>query len=128
MMSLDFAVGGFDAVVAMYSLIHLPRHEQPILIKRASQWLKTGGFLLVNFGAIEDEWSVEQEWLGEKDGVMFWSGWGVEQSCEIVREAGLEVRIRDVVSDIEETGKEAKAVPFLWVLAEKVSGKEWEEE
>jgi SAM-dependent methyltransferase len=122
MMNLSFAVGEFDAVVAMYSLIHLPRVEQPALIEKASQWLKTGGWLLVNFGAAEDEWSVEREWLGEEDGVMFWSGWGVERSCEIVREAGLEVRIRDVVSDIEEEGQDVKTVPFLWILAEKVSG------
>ena len=72
--------------------------------------------MLVNFGAGEDKGSVEGDWLGEdgkgEGGAMFWSGWGVEGSLEMVRETRLEVRVSDVVVDEDRT-------PFLWVLARK---------
>lgn len=127
MMDLAFADGAFDAVVAMYSLIHLPREEQVILLKRIGRWVKSGGWLLVNFGAEVDDGSMAKDWLGEKDARMFWSGWGVERTCELVGEVGFEIRVRDVVGQVESSegeGKGEREVPFLWVLAEKVGERE----
>jgi SAM-dependent methyltransferase len=124
MMDLAFTDGAFDAVVAMYSLVHLPKDEQPVLLQRISKWLKKGGWLLVNFGAGADDGSMVSNWLGEKDAGMFWSGWGAERTCALVREAGMEIRVRDVVAQVEEDGGEKgeREVPFLWILAEKGGG------
>lgn len=72
--------------------------------------------MLVNFGAREDKGSVEGDWLGEDGngvgGAMFWSGWGVEGSLEMVQKTGLEVRVRDIITDKD-------GASFLWVLARK---------
>jgi len=52
---------------------------------------------------------------------MFWSGWGVEGSSNLVKEAGLEVRLSEITHDVEdEEGKGEKIVPFLWILAKKI--------
>ena len=39
MTSLNFPRGSFDAVVAFYSVIHLPRDEQRQLLKQIAEWL-----------------------------------------------------------------------------------------
>jgi hypothetical protein len=43
---------------------------------------------------------------------MFWSGWGVNGSPEMVQKTGLEVKVRDVVVDADGTS-------FWWGLARK---------
>ncbi|KAF6823059.1 methyltransferase domain-containing protein [Colletotrichum plurivorum] len=111
MMALEFADGSFDAVVAMYSVIHLPRDEQSEMIRRMARWLKPGGLLLANFSAEAMDGLVMDKWLHEK-GWMYWSGWGAEGTLEKLKEAGLEVLVRDEVND--ETDAE-----FLWVMAQK---------
>jgi hypothetical protein len=43
---------------------------------------------------------------------MFWSGWGVEGSLQMICKAGLEVKVRDMVAD-------ANGTSLLWILARK---------
>jgi len=38
MHALSFPPGTFDAVVGFYSIIHLPREEQVVLMERISGW------------------------------------------------------------------------------------------
>jgi ubiquinone/menaquinone biosynthesis C-methylase UbiE len=47
MMALEFEDGSLDAVIAFYSIIHLPRDEQLVLISRIGKWLKPGGVCLI---------------------------------------------------------------------------------
>src|SRR5262249_36724858 len=49
MASVDFAPASFDAVVAFYSIIHVPREEQPALVRRIHRWLKPEGRFLANW-------------------------------------------------------------------------------
>src|SRR5690242_20106765 len=51
MAALDFAPGSFDAVVAFYSLTHVPRAEHAGLLRRIAGWLRDGGLLLATMGA-----------------------------------------------------------------------------
>ncbi|SPO05439.1 related to O-methyltransferase [Cephalotrichum gorgonifer] len=109
---VDFPAGSLDGVVGLYSIIHLPKDEQAEMLARLAGWLKEGGILLANFSAGESEGMVLEEWLNQKEGWMFWSGWG-EGTVEKLQGAGLEV----VVRGIEPEGVD---VDFLWVLARKV--------
>ena len=45
-MSVEFPPHHFDAVVAYYTIFHLPREEHPELIRRIYTWLKPGGWIL----------------------------------------------------------------------------------
>jgi len=123
MMTLDFPPDSFSAVVATYSLIHLPRDEQATILHRISRWLKPGGWLLANFGAKENGGSTKSEWLGERveGGCMFWSTWGSERTCEILEEKGFRIKIKDVVNEAEKEGR-VDEVLFMWVVAERVNG------
>ncbi|KAE9368091.1 S-adenosyl-L-methionine-dependent methyltransferase [Stipitochalara longipes BDJ] len=113
-MSLEFEKGAFDAVVAFYSIIHLPREEQEVLMGRIARWLTEGGLLLMNLGARDNPGSVNLDWLGSS---MYWSSYDAETNKTIIQKAGLEILHGDVIEE-EEDGR---LVPFLWVLARKRS-------
>lgn len=67
----DFGVACFDAVVALYSLIHLPLDRQPLVIERIAAGLVGGGVLLATVGW--DAWTgADPDWLGGGTD-MWWS-------------------------------------------------------
>ncbi|KAJ4295361.1 hypothetical protein N0V90_007373 [Kalmusia sp. IMI 367209] len=115
MLQLDFPPSSFDAVTGFYSIIHLPRAEQTLLMQKIATWLKPGGYFLANFAAEESEHGVNEKWLGEEEGWMYWSAWGAEGSVKMVGEAGLEVLVREVrESNVDAT--------FLWIIGRKGGG------
>jgi len=111
MMGLEFSEGSFDAIVGMYSIIHLPRDEQTEMIRRIAKWLKPGGLMLVNFSAEDMPEAIMDNWLHDK-GWMYWSGWGTEGTLARIKEAGLEIILQDEINDLVDA-------KFLWVLAKK---------
>ncbi|KAL2854969.1 S-adenosyl-L-methionine-dependent methyltransferase [Aspergillus pseudoustus] len=121
MMALSCADASLDAVVGMYSFIHLPREEQIVFLRRVYAWLKPGGWFLGNFSVQELESAFDERWLGcgVDGGVMFWSGWGAEKTCEILGEIGFEIVVQETVKDSEEDNGKSIEVPFIWVLGRK---------
>lgn len=119
MMELEFGPEQFDAVLAMYSIIHLPRDEQTVILRRVFTWLNPGGQLLANFSESEFEIQSDQSWLGSTKGAMHWSSWGRSKTRRILLEIGFEVEIDDVVVDSEESNGVSHNVPFNWILARK---------
>lgn len=112
MMALEFPVATFDAVVAFYAIIHPPRTEQAVLIKRLAEWLRPGGWLLVNLGVANDPGSIEQDWLGT---AMYWSSYDAQTNLALVSQAGFTLVETEILVD-EEDGE---PVSFLWVFAQK---------
>ncbi|KAK4141822.1 S-adenosyl-L-methionine-dependent methyltransferase [Dichotomopilus funicola] len=111
MMQLQYPDQSFDVIIALYSVIHLPRTEQDVLLERIARWLRPGGLVLVNFGAESVEEDVMEDWMGQW---MFSSGWGAEVALEKVKGTGLEV----VLGVVErEEGVDAE---FLWVIGRRV--------
>lgn len=120
MMDLTFPQETFTAVLAMYSIFHLPRDEQITMLKRVWGWLKPGGWVLVNFSAGRFEKESDERWLGGTEGVVHWSGWGVEGTRKVLRDVGFDIELGEVV--VDEEGEEdggVKEVEFYWVLARK---------
>ncbi len=111
MTALSFPKSSFDAVLAFYSIIHLPRTEQKELIRNIASWLKPGGYFLANFAVDEMESLVVDQWLDER-GWMFWSSWGEKGTLELMKEIGLEVVTREVEHD-------AVDASFLWIIAKR---------
>jgi len=112
MMSLDFPQRSFEAVVAFYSIIHLPREEQKILFTRIFEWLEDDGYFLTNLGTTDNSGVLNPDWLGSS---MYWSSFDASTNKRIIQQAGFEVLQAEIVAE-EEDGK---LVPFLWVLAKK---------
>jgi SAM-dependent methyltransferase len=110
---LEFPVRAFDAVTALYSLVHVPREEQPGLLGRIRSWLKPGGLFLASMSHVGGEDRID-EWLGVE---MFFSGFDAETNRRLVRQAGFELLADDLVwmHEPEPDGDSA----FLWVLGRK---------
>jgi len=112
MMELAFAPATFDAVVAFYSIIHLPRAEQAVLINRLAQWLRPGGWFLVNLGVSNDPGSIEPSWLGT---TMYWSSYDAQTNLGLVSQAGFTLVETEILADDED----GEPVSLLWILAKK---------
>ena len=87
-MSVDFEPSSFDAVVAFYSVFHLPRAEHPSLFRRIHDWLRPGGYLLCTLSHGSEAGYTEPDFHGV---TMYWSNFGLGEYLEILPAAGFEV-------------------------------------
>jgi SAM-dependent methyltransferase len=88
MSRLHFRPLSFDAVVAFYSIIHVPREEHARLLRRIATWLRPRGLLIACMGTRDEPGAIEQDWLGAP---MYWSAFDANTSERLVREAGFEL-------------------------------------
>lgn len=108
MTALDFPDGQFDAVAAFYSILHVPRAEQPALIANIARWLKPGGLFLASLGVGTPD--VTEDWLGVE---MFFGSNTPARNRELLAQH-LEIVIDDLV-----TMHEPDPATFHWVLARR---------
>ncbi len=83
--SVDFPDSSFNAVVAFYSIFHLPREEHPELLRRVRSWLKPGGYLMCTLTRYSEAAYTEDDFFGE---TMYWSNYGLEDYNEILEGLG----------------------------------------
>jgi ubiquinone/menaquinone biosynthesis C-methylase UbiE len=112
MTRLMFPTPAFDAVVAFYSITHVPRRQHVGLLTSIANWLKPGGLFVgsMSSGPLVD---CVENWLGTP---MYFNGYDVRTNLRIVKNAGFEI-----LSDKLETAEEdsVKSVTFLWIIARK---------
>lgn len=88
MTAISFQPETFDAVIALYSIIHVPLAEQPGLFARLGRWLKPGGWLLASVG--HSAWTgTETDWCGVPGATMYWSHGDAATYRRWLEEAGL---------------------------------------
>lgn len=110
MTTLAFEPATFDAVVAFYSLTHVPRDEQGELLDHIRGWLRPGGLFLASMGADDEPGEVEADWLGVD---MYFSHFGAKANRRLVEGAGLVIDRAEVAVEPEDR-HDAR---FLWVVA-----------
>ncbi|KAH8599257.1 methyltransferase type 11 [Bisporella sp. PMI_857] len=115
MAGLSFAPDSLDAVVGFYSVFHLAREEQRVMFGKIGEWVREGGYLLVNLSGEEFESMIMEGWLGAD---MFWSSWDGETYRRLVEDAGFEVLEAEIKTDME-NGDDG--VKFLWIFARKIN-------
>lgn len=117
MTTLEMKPESLDAVMGFYSVLHLPREEQPAMLGQIHGWLKDGGLLAMNL-ATEDQEEIRGKFFGAD---MFWSGYPIERSKQMIMAAGFEVLKAEV-----KTGEDLDAddpdhgISFFWILARKL--------
>jgi SAM-dependent methyltransferase len=110
MAEVAFVPSAFDAVIAFYSIIHLPRENHLQLFRNISRWLRPSGVFVANLGAHDDPGSYD-DWV---DGVrMFWSFFDAGTNVQLLEEAGFELARSEVLRNFEDE----RDVNFLWVEA-----------
>ncbi len=110
MTTLEWPSASLDAVVAFYSLTHVPRDEQATLLRRIRDWLRPGGRFIASLGVEDDPGGIEADWLGVD---MYFSHFSARVSLRLLEEAGFVVERADVVAEPEDR-QDAR---FLWVVA-----------
>lgn len=109
MVEVGFGDGTFDAVTALYSVIHVPRDRHAGLFRRIHGWLRPGGLLLASLTAGD-----APDALADFVGVpMFFGGFDAATNRRLLAGAGLSM-LRDEVVTIREPEGDAR---FHWVLA-----------
>jgi hypothetical protein len=89
----------------------VPRDRHPDLFARIRRWLRPGGLFLASLSHLGGP-DRTYEWLGVD---MFFSGFDAETNRRLIREAGFELVVDELVWMREPEGDAA----FLWVLARK---------
>jgi SAM-dependent methyltransferase len=112
MTTLEFPPATFDAVVAFYSLTHVPRDELAGLLARIHGWLRPGGRFIATMGADDEPGDVEAEWLGVE---MYFSHFGAKANRRLVEAAGFAVDSSEIAIEPEDR-HDAR---FLWVIASR---------
>jgi SAM-dependent methyltransferase len=93
---LQLPDASFEAVIAFYSIIHVPLADQPALFESIASWLVPGGFLLASVGW--EAWTgTEPDWCGVPGATMYWSHadrdtygtWLTDRGLTVVREGFL---------------------------------------
>jgi len=107
---LGIRPAALDAVVAFYSLIHVPRHEHGGVFRQAAQWLRPGGVFVATLGSANLPAGTDDDWRGVE---MYWSSYDVQTNLALAGDAGLDVLSARVVPQ-EEDGK---VFSFLWLVA-----------
>lgn len=118
MLALDFQPGRFDAVVAFYSIFHLPKDEQGMIVEKVTGWLKEGGWFLFNLATEEGD-VLREDWMGV---TMFSSGLGVDGNREMMKACGEGLRVMEDEVAVEKAGMVEER--FHWVLAQKMGRKD----
>jgi SAM-dependent methyltransferase len=86
MSEVDFAPGSFAAIVAFYSVIHVPLEEQPALFAKIRTWLQPGGYLMAIVG--HTAWTgTEDDWILPGT-TMFWSHADTETYQQWLQDSG----------------------------------------
>jgi SAM-dependent methyltransferase len=87
-MALDFPVASFDAVVALYTIFHLPRGEHGRLFTNIRRWLRPGGYLVATLTNEAEEPYTEDDFFGTE---MYWSNFGMLEYAAMLVENGFEI-------------------------------------
>jgi cyclopropane fatty-acyl-phospholipid synthase-like methyltransferase len=110
MTAVSFPPESFDAVVAFYSLTHVPRDDVAPLLGRIRGWLRPGGVVVLTMGADDDPGGIEEDWLGVD---MYFSHFNARKNRRLVAEAGFIVDSAEVLVEPEDRFD----ARFLWVVA-----------
>lgn len=87
----------YDAVVALYSIIHMPLTAQPLLLRAIADWLVPDGLLVLSAGW--RAWTGSQiDWLGG-DAPMWWSQADAATYRRWLTEAGFRVLREEFVPE-----------------------------
>jgi SAM-dependent methyltransferase len=106
MTDVDFAPRSFDAVVAFWTLIHVPRAFHVALFARIHDWVKPGGVFAGTLGSGDNPAEHVEDFYGAP---MYWSHFDGDANRKLLREAGFQLLEAD---EIEDEGEAP-----LWVIA-----------
>ncbi len=114
-MAQTFPDASFDAIVAYYSLFHVPRDEQVVLLSRFKRWLRPDGYLLATLANSDHPGYTEPDFFGT---TMYWSHFDSHGYYTLLERLGFDVLLRDVTGHGYDDASEIPAEQHPIVLAQ----------
>jgi cyclopropane fatty-acyl-phospholipid synthase-like methyltransferase len=111
MVTYRAAPESLDAVVAVFSLGHVPANQHGPLFRRIADWLQPGGLFFASLCESDNPGAVEAGWLGVD---MFFSHPDLATSRQLI--AGVGLRELECVHIVE---PEDNDTVFSWIIARK---------
>lgn len=112
MAEVTFAPEAFAAVVALHSIIHVPRTHHQELLREIYRWLQPGGVFLATM-TVTDYEGRDEDWEGW-GAPMVWSHYDAATNVAMLGEAGFEVHHAEPRTN---KGSGGAAETWLWVTA-----------
>ncbi len=84
--NMPFEHESYDAVIALYTIFHVPRSEQLQLFHDVYTAMKQGALALFTLGVEDNEYSEDENWAGAPS--MAWSSWSVQKYKKILTDVG----------------------------------------
>ena len=87
---MRFADNSFDGVLAIYSIIHVPRTDHESIFKKISRITKPNGIVLLSVGGSDLENYFDDNWMNW-GAELYWSHFDKETNLKLVERAGFEI-------------------------------------
>jgi len=112
---LPFADRSFDAAIALYALIHIPRALHADALGELARVLRPDAPVVLTMSAADEPFEgVEDDWLGVP---MYWSGFDAVTNRRLVASSGFDIEADEIATEIEDD----EEVRFLWIVARRSS-------
>ena len=98
----SFPAASLGAVVAFFSIIHVPRERHAALFAAVAEWLRPGGVFLGTLHSRDDPDDYAPNWLDA--GPMRWSGYDAATNRTLLERAGFDVLDTTVIEQVEPDG------------------------
>jgi SAM-dependent methyltransferase len=87
---MRFADNSFDGVLALYSIIHVPRTYRESIFKNINRITKPDGIVLLSVGGSDLEDFIDDNWMnwGPK---LYWSHFDKDTNLRLVERAGFDI-------------------------------------
>ncbi|NIS79813.1 MAG: methyltransferase domain-containing protein [Anaerolineales bacterium] len=115
-MSIGLPDSHYDAVLAFYSIFHIPREEHGELFRRIHRWLKVGGYLLATVSKESEVPYLEEDFFGV---TMYWSHYGLEDYESMLGDAGFNLLEKRFVGHGYRCGHDTPEEQHPLILAQK---------
>ena len=114
MQTVTFEPGSLGAVIAFYSINHVPSALHASLFATIATWLRPGGMFVASLHGGAGGEFFDPNWLDT--GPMEWSGLDRAGSFAAIEAAGLEITESEVIDQVEPEGT---AIHNVWLKARK---------
>lgn len=97
MATLNYPSSSFHAIIALYSIIHVPMDEQKEVLRKVYEWLRPGGYFLCTTGA--NHWTgIETDWIA-RGVTMYWSHEDAESYSKLFTSIGFNILKREFIPE-----------------------------
>lgn len=109
---IDFPSASFDAVVAFYSIFHIPREKHLVLFQRIHAWLKPDGYLLATVTKVREDAYTEDDFFGV---TMYWSNYSLTDYQKMLQQVRFQLIDTTTISHgFTNTGTDEEVHPLIF--------------